>query len=477
MGFALSVLYLFAYYLTPTTLFGPLAALHVELILAVLVVLVSLPKLARSFIFKTPQSLALLGMTVAVFLSMLIGMRWPGGAVHSVLNFIPNIFAYFLICLHCDSKRKLQVLVVMLFFVCVFVIAHGYADLLRVEAQNLSPQTGTPLRGSPLSGLTDQERLQLWDMEHPYLLAQNPDTENQLFRIRGLGDINDPNDFGQVIVCLIPLVFIFWRPKGGLFNAACVLPPAGILLFGVFLTHSRGALVAVLATAIMAARRRIGTFASVLLAAVMFAAAKALHFTGGRDISADSGADRTGLWGMGLEMLKSHPLFGVGFSNFKDYCGCGHTAHNSIVVCAAELGLFGLFFWALFLFSTGRDALSIASPLQVGEGTPIPAEESQFGAPAATVDTVDREEILRLGRLLILSLTGFLVAALFLSRAYVLTLFLLGGMTEAVFEMAVRRAMIAPRMTLGRTLPNVGVLTISMVVMTYVMVRVLNVAR
>ena len=36
-------------------------------------------------------------------------------------------------------------------------------------------------------------------------------------------------------------------------------------------------------------------------------------------------------------MLKSHPLFGVGFGNFADYSD--HTAHNSIVVCAAELGL------------------------------------------------------------------------------------------------------------------------------------------
>ena len=37
---------------------------------------------------------------------------------------------------------------------------------------------------------------------------------------------------------------------------------------------------------------------------------------------------------------------------------------------------------------------------------------------------------------MLLSLTGFLLTGWFLSRAFVLTLFLLGGMVEAVYEMA-----------------------------------------
>lgn len=79
MGFVLSILYFVVYYLTPATLFGPLGAYHIELILAALLVVVSIPTLAQSFILKTPQSLALIGLAVAVFLSVLIGVRWPGG--------------------------------------------------------------------------------------------------------------------------------------------------------------------------------------------------------------------------------------------------------------------------------------------------------------------------------------------------------------------------------------------------------------
>jgi hypothetical protein len=51
--------------------------------------------------------------------------------------------------------------------------------------------------------------------------------------------------------------------------------------------------------------------------------------------------------------------------------------------------------------------------------------------------------------LLVLSLTGFLVAGWFLSRAYVMTFFLLGGMVEVVYEMALRRGMITSRLSLA----------------------------
>ena len=106
MGFVLSVLYFVTYYLTPTTMFGPLAAYRIELILAALILLVSLPRLMGSFILKTPQSLALLGLALATTLSVLIAAHWAGGAVNAFLGFIPNAFAYFLVCLHCNSKKK-----------------------------------------------------------------------------------------------------------------------------------------------------------------------------------------------------------------------------------------------------------------------------------------------------------------------------------------------------------------------------------
>ena len=445
MGFVLSILYFVTSYLTPRVLFGPLAVYRVELILAALIFLISLPRLAKSFILKTPQSVAVFGLAFAGSLSVLFGMRWITGAVRAFPAFLPFAYAYFLMCLHCDSKKKLRVLVLTLLFVCLFVIAHGSIDLMR---------------GVPLSATPDSFNPILWDMHHPYLFSSQNSEGEFLYRLRGLGEINDPNDFAQLIVCVIPLLFIFWRPKKTFRNIVFVILPAGALLYGVFLTHSRGSLLALMAIMIVAARRRTGTLPALLIAAVVFVAAMALNFTGGRDISASAGADRTILWGEGLQMLKSHPIFGVGLGNFIDYCMCGHTAHNSLVICAAELGMFGLFFWCMFLFTSVRDALVIASPEKVNEPDPVMPEEVHLPQRFSKIEAVDKTEINRFGRLLVLSFTGFLVAGWFLSRAYVMTLFLLGGMVEVVFEMALRRGMIAPRMRMARMLPYTGGLAV-----------------
>jgi O-antigen ligase len=462
MGFVLSILYFVTEYLTPATIFGPLAPYRIELILAWLILFVSLPKLAKSFILKTPQSLALIGQPFAGFLSVFAAARWALGAVKAFLEFLPSIFAYLLVCLHCNSKRKLQALVFMLLFVCLFVIAHGYIDL----------RYGVPAGGPSQSEDAESADPNLWNMEHPYLLPMGSDAGVPVYRLKGLGLINDPNDFGQLIVCVIPLVFIFWRSKKMLWNIACVILPVSALLFGTFLTHSRGALLALMAVAVVAARRRTGTLPALLLAGGLFAGAMALHFTGGRAISVNAGEDRTVLWGESLQLLKSHPLFGVGAGNLPDYLG--HTAHNSVAVCAAELGMFGLFFWCLFLFPTMRDALALASPARVSEAEPVEPEEEHLPLPARKMEDIDKAEVNHLGRLMVLSLTGFLVAGWFLSRAFIMTFFLLGGMVEVVYEMALQRGMIAPRLPLARVIPYAVGLAISLVLLMYIMLRVTN---
>jgi len=467
MGFVLSVFYFVVYYLTPATIFGPLAEYRIELVLAVLVIVVSLPTLFKSFILKTPQSLALIGLALAVVLSVLIGARWPGGSVTAFLIFIPNALAYFLVCLHCNSEKKLKVLVLMLLFVCLFVIARGSFDLEYSVPENAISQ---PVQSED----AEIDPIDLWNWEHPYLLATIDPAGKPLYRLKGLGEISDPNDFGQLTICVIPLMFIFWRAKKKLQNIAFVILPVCLLLLGVFLTHSRGALVALTAVAVVAARRRIGTVPALLVAGGLFVAAMALHFTGGRDISADAGRDRTILWGEGLELLRAHPLFGVGYGFMADFTEEHLTAHNSIVVCASELGLFGLYFWSMFLVPTVRDALVTASPGKVSEGEPIIAEEGPFPQASRKIEEVDKAEVNRLGRLLVLSLTGFLVAGWFLSRAFVMTLFLLGGMAEVAYEMALRRGMIAARLKLARVLSYAGGLAIALILLMYIMLRTAN---
>jgi len=251
-----------------------------------------------------------------------------------------------------------------------------------------------------------------------------------------------------------------------------VLPMMTLIGIGIFMTHSRSALLAVLGIVIVASRRRIGTFPALILAALLFVAAMALKVTGGREISAEQGEDRTALWGDGLQMFKEHPIFGVGYDQMVDLVG--KTAHNSVIVCAAELGAFGLFFWSLFLFPTLRDALAVSSPTGLSDGIPPPVDESPYAYAAPKLEKLDKEEISQMGRLIVFALVGFLISAMFLSRAFVMTFFLLGGMAEVVFQMALDRGMIAPRMPLLRVVAYSGVVSVLLVPGMYVIVRALN---
>lgn len=448
MGFILTLLYLGTTYLSAETVFGQLAALHVEMIIAVLVMLFSLPAIPRSIVLKTPQSLALIGLAIAVLISVVM-TGWLGGGLKAFQLFVPSAFAYYLVCLHCNTTKRLKILIALLVFVCFFVTARGLIDLHNIDLRGLPDMPGTVA---------------------PYLDGQRNDNGQWIFRIKGQNLINDPNDFSQLIVCLIPLVFIFWRRKKAIRNFFLVLLPVGIMLYGAFLTHSRGFLLAFIAVLIMAGRRRVGTILSFVLAGLLFLGASVLNFTGGRDVSVDAGSGRIALWGGGLGLLKTHPIFGVGYAMLPNYLGL--TAHNSIVACVAELGFFGFFFWCLFLFPTLRDAFTIASPAKLSDPEPIPQKEERFPQAIKKKDDFDKDEASRLGELLILSFTGFLVAGFFLSRGLVLTFFLLGGITEVVFEMALKRGMVQSRLKFERILRWAGLLTFALPAFVEIIIRV-----
>lgn len=452
MGFVLSILYFLTYYLTPTVIFGALAQYRIELILAAIIILVSIPSIAGTPVSKTSQSLALVGLAFATLMSVVIGEHWIGGGVNAILIFIPNAFAYLLLCIHCNSKRKVQGVILMMLFVCFFVIAQGLIQLHH----------GLPQGEAAFA-------------DNSYFLGQSNEHGEMFYRLRGMGQINDPNDFAQLILCTLPLVFFFWKKKSFVRNFFLVLVPSGILVWGAYLTHSRGSILALLAVIIVAARRKIGTIPAVLLAVLLFAGSSALNYTGGRDISTASGEDRTELWSDGLQLLKTHPLFGVGFGDMPDYVG--KTAHNTIVVCAAELGLCGLFFWSFFLLPSVRDALVVANPKRSIEAAPTVVADTSYPIAAAGPRIPDEDEIKRLGRLLILSFTGFMVTGWFLSRAFVLTLFLLGGLTEVAFDMAWKRGMVSRRLPLFRVLRYSGFLTVGFILTMYILLRTVNLTR
>lgn len=104
-------------------------------------------------------------------------------------------------------------------------------------------------------------------------------------------------------------------------------------------------------------------------------------------------------------------------------------------------------------------------------------ERTPFPQRIKKVDTIDKDEANAIGRLVMLSMIGFLVSGWFLSRAFATTLFLLGGMAEVIYQVMLDRGMIGGRLRLGRVFQYSAALGVGLVVAVYVSLRIMNVAR
>ncbi len=333
MGFALTLIYIVVTIISPEQFGKEWASYHVVVYLAGITALASLPSLSGYRYWKNSvQTYLLVAFIGAIALSQ-VAHGWLGGVVESWRLFLPSAAVFFFLVVNVTTVRRLKI---------AALTAVGSCLIVTVEA----------LCGY-YAGYHGEMFVLLSNIFSP-----EDNVIGQLTRIRGAGFLSDPNDFAQILLIVLPLAFIAWRRGRAVSNFFVVLVPAALLLWTTYLTHSRGGLIALAAVALMAARKKLGTTASTALAAVFILGMLALDFTGGRGISAADGADRLEAWANGLEMFKSAPLFGIGFNGFTDLYEI--TAHNSFVLCLAELGLLGSTLWVALLVTTTMGLNQIA---------------------------------------------------------------------------------------------------------------------
>jgi O-antigen ligase len=325
MGFALTILYIIVTIISPEQFGQEWASYHALTYLAVITVLASLPSMTTYSYWKSSvQTFLLVGFVIAIGLSE-VANGWLGGVLESWRMFLPSAAVFFFVVVNVTTIRRLKIVtlaaVASCLVVCVEALCGYYAGF----------------RGEMFIFQND-------------LYSPQGEVIGQLRRIRGAGFLSDPNDLAQILLIALPLAFVAWRRGRVITNFFVVLIPAILLLWTTYLTHSRGGLIALAAVTLMAARKKLGTTASLVLAGVFIFGMLALDFTGGRGISAADGADRLEAWANGLEMFKSAPLFGIGFNGFTEFNEI--TAHNSFVLCLAELGILGTTLWMALLVTT-----------------------------------------------------------------------------------------------------------------------------
>jgi O-antigen ligase len=481
MGLFFTLFYVFSAYVGAPVLFGSLVQYHIEIVLALLTMFFSLPSLQDSELLRMPQTYGAIGLSLAVTYSVAFN-GWLSGAPSALFEFLPNVMVFFFVALNCKKKIHLQWLIGVLLAAALYTICRGYLDERAGVHESL------------------------------YIITMINNSGAEFFRIRGATFLNDPNDLAQFLVMLIPCLFFFWKKGSSAVNLLLVYIPICVLFFGMYLTHSRGGMIALMAVAVVAGRRKFGLVRSAVVGVILFVGLSVAGFSGGRDVGASSGEDRMDAWAAGLQMIRAHPFKGVGFHRFTDFHEL--TAHNMIVLCAAELGLPGFFFWVLFVVSSVRDVyvgseggrvkkpkedkagkqlrlrvptstptvqastrlafsgvsfatagaerLPLQSPAiqrierlrsanrEMAEPRVVPGPYSGALESAGDADPLTDDEVRRLCSLMLISFAGFLCAGWFLARSYTMTLFLIAGMGQAVYRMARERKICPQPLPLGR---------------------------
>jgi putative inorganic carbon (HCO3(-)) transporter len=296
----------------------------------------------------------------------------------TVRGFLPTFLLYFIIVIIVTTEKRLQIFYYLLVIFSAFIAFQGIYQYF----------TGVGLAGQDLLG----------------------------GRIRGIGIFSDPNDMAMALLVVLPFCFAEITSSRHIFLRGLSLALAGLIIVTIFISESRGGLLTFGLLTMFMFSRRFGWKIGVVIGVVAFAGIFLLGSSRMGTISTqeDSAYHRIEAWTIAIELVTSRPLFGVGARMFNDYFFL--TAHNSFLLCAAELGLFGLVAWVLMLF------ISIKNLRFIGKH----ARSEKFGRLAVYADS------------LMLGMIAYVSSSMFLSRTYSEVLIILLGMSTSVMTMFVR---------------------------------------
>ncbi len=183
-------------------------------------------------------------------------------------------------------------------------------------------------------------------------------------RVRWYGDWDGPNVFALLFVMAFAVVIEFLLGPYSILTRIGAAMGLSVYLLAIYYTNSRGALLAVATTVAFYIRARfskkilavIGVLCILLIVGL---APSEMGRLGQINSSEASASERTWLWEQGLNMLRAHPLLGVGRGRFAENVDLRLIAHNNFVQNFAELGLSGFFCFCSILWFSFKGSVMV----------------------------------------------------------------------------------------------------------------------
>lgn len=353
------LLYIGMTYLRPQEFVGVLRGKPIMLIMAAVIIgtLIIHKTLRREQFpaFKMPQTFMMIAFFLLIPLSHL-QIFYLTAAKDSFMAFLPTFTFFFMLVSLVEDIDQLKTAYLFLFFITLFLGVNGIYQYHH---------------GTDIAGQT---------------MIQG--------RIRWIGIFEDPNDLGLTLLVFTPfaLVNAFSR-RINILKRSLWLAAFLVLVYALYLTDSRGTFLGLIAVLGYFFVKRFGKLKGIILGSILLLLALAAGPGRFSEISTEeaSASGRLDAWATGLSLFFWRPALGIGFGNFTEFHHL--TAHNSVVLCMAELGLPGIFVWMLLMVKSFRDIILL-------ERVEIPGWMFRY------IETMQ------------LAVVGFFVSAFFLSRTY-----------------------------------------------------------
>jgi hypothetical protein len=230
-------------------------------------------------------------------------------------------------------------------------------------------------------------------------------TQTDHGRVRYRGTLQDPNELALAIAVTLPFAFAFLDRRRSATRLVLALAATAVIGLCVYFTRSRGGQLVFLSVLAVYFVHRYGLLRGLVVGLVL--ALPILLFGGRTGAEGDASTmERLECWWVGLHLLFASPVFGVGYGQFTDHHYL--TAHNSLVLVAAELGIPGLLLWTSTVY------VAIKIPLQALRAGLAPVARTWSLAILA-------------------SMVGLVVGGFFLSFSYKDLFWLLVGLTGVLY--------------------------------------------
>lgn len=229
-------------------------------------------------------------------------------------------------------------------------------------------------------------------------------------RVRYIGIFNDPNDLGMMLAASLPVAVYFFIRSKNILLKLILLSGFVSIVYSIHLTDSRGTVLTVIVIVMLFLQEKIGKKKTIviglMLLPILFALSTRMNTINTED---ESAAGRIDAWSEGLKMLQYSLYMGVGYKQFTEYHF--RTAHNSYILAMAELGVIGYFLWLKIIVS------------------PFMALRELRTRPELTkvVDSRLMDALYFMG-------VGLFSASFFLSRTFLIPLFIVSALTLALIN-------------------------------------------